>query len=165
MDRKFSVKASSMAEKRDILKTLLKKLPCFVALATVLSSQSLLAQTSNEFGKGLSIRLVRVEQYDDRMPRIMGGDKVGSSRSVGRTVTLLDIEFSHCARLSPEDFTIVVKREGDVQMVQIQPLRSLSDCGNSSDRQSQKLSTSEIEARVPMVITNPALVDQLPPVY
>jgi hypothetical protein len=123
-------------------------------------------------GDGLPLRIVRIQQYEDRMPVVVGheGQKSSVKTSAARIVTLIEFTAGHCPTLEREDFALSIQDVTSAQSVEVvvKPESRANRCAAESASSFQGptfvLSTSELEAGRPIVISNPVMVEHLPPV-
>ena len=110
-------------------------------------------------GGEMPARVIRVQQYEDRMP-------VDDTAERGpRFVTLVEFEMESCEVLNDGDFHVrVEKKSSGMQHAVIAPVEALPACRNRKRIQRFTIGSSEVTPGKPMMIVNPILIENLPPV-
>lgn len=110
---------------------------------------------------GIPVRVLRVQQYEDRMPVAVDPGESPEAR----TITLVEIGFEACAPIRDEEFEIGVRESDGVQFLAIAPSVPDEPCeGREPLWQKATVGTSRVLPGRPVVIANPTLVEVLPPV-
>jgi hypothetical protein len=126
----------------------------------VLSPRAVAATYEQE----LSVRVLGVSQYTDRMPiSNENGDPVPP-----RLVTVVEFGFQSCAEARPENYEAVVQVNPFIQSILIRhknaPKPEPETCAGAKTWKELRVSTKQIVKGVPLQIANPALVEILPDV-
>lgn len=137
-----------------------------VLVSTFLFSLQVLADEALTLSEGIPVRVLRIQQYEDRMPMIVEPGEPPAPPS--RTITLFEFEIEACESVRDEEVQILVENrvqdEKKIQLVEIRPTLASRTCITEPILQSFTLGTSELSRKAPIVISNPMLIEELPPV-
>jgi hypothetical protein len=113
------------------------------------------AESASPFGQKL--KLLSVQQFEDRQPVATDDGRPMPAR----LITLVNFETLDCGTMRDEDFQVKVSRKGTTALVKI-----LAPAGNGQCLGAEKVrfqvGVVGLKKNEAVVITNPALIDELP---
>lgn len=119
------------------------------------ASAELHAAPSTNFGE--SLRVLNVQQYEDRMPIV-----TEDGRPVPpRFITIIQFEALDCDTTRDDEFNLRLSRKGRAAVVRIESQKNRGGC-TKGRRQTYEVSSREFKRGEAVVISNPTLIEELP---
>jgi hypothetical protein len=106
---------------------------------------------------GQKLKLLSVQQFEDRQPIATDDGRPMPAR----LITLVNFETLDCGTMRDEDFQVKVSRKGNAALVKISAPAGNGQCLGAEKVRFQ-VGVPGLQKNEAVVITNPALIDELP---
>ena len=126
------------------------------AMTTGADEQNYAAGESTASPFGQKLKLLSVQQFEDRQP-VPTEDGRGRA---ARLITLVNFEALDCGTMRDEDFKVTVTRKANAALVKISAPAGNGQCAGA-EKQTFQVGVPGLQKSEAVVITNPALIDEL----
>ena len=127
------------------------------AMTTSASEQNFSANESTVSPFGQKLKIVSVQQFEDRQP-IPTED---GRPKPHRLITLVNFETLDCGTMRDEDFRVSITRKANAALIKISAPTGTGQCAGA-EKQTFQVGVPGLQKSEAVVITNPALIDELP---